>query len=118
VNAEAIAAVSVAVTTMTQLVKWAGLPKNLAPLVVFVFSILGTALWAYSVGDFSRTTMFGYFAGALTVAMTAVGIYGFTTREAMRQPRRAARQPVDDPEVVVVAQPTAERRRAAQGRDD
>jgi hypothetical protein len=81
-------AISAAVTALTQLAKWQGVPRQYAPLVVVLLSILVTALWAFSQGDFGRQSLFSYFAAALTIAMSAVGIYGFATREAPPPGRR------------------------------
>lgn len=88
---EAIVAVSAAVTMLVQLAKWGGVPKCYAPLMVLVCSLVTVALWGYSQGEFSRTSLFTYFVTALTVTMSAVGIYGFTTREQEPTPPRARR---------------------------
>lgn len=77
-NAEAVIAVSAAVTTLTQLAKWAGLPTKYAPMAVLLFSIVGVAVWAYSQAVMDRSMLFSYFAGVLAVAISALGIYGFT----------------------------------------
>jgi hypothetical protein len=77
-NGEAIVSVSAAVVALTQIVKWAGLRDNHGPLVVMILSFMGTAFWGWSVGDFSRTAAFGYFAGWIAVMTSAAGVYGFT----------------------------------------
>src|SRR3990167_8988920 len=77
-NGEAIISISAAVVALVQLVKWAKLPDNYGPLAVLVFALLGTVLWGWSVGDFSRATTFGYFAGWVAVATSAAGVFGFT----------------------------------------
>lgn len=77
-DATEIAAVSTAVVLLTQYVKWAGLPDTRGPLVVLALSLLGVALWGYSVGTFERTKLFGYFAGWLVVSASAAGVFGFT----------------------------------------
>jgi hypothetical protein len=77
-NGEAIMTISAAVVAVVQLVKWAGLKDALGPVAVLFFAAAGTALWAWSVGDFSRATTFAYFAGWVTVATSAAGVFGFT----------------------------------------
>jgi hypothetical protein len=77
-NGEAIVSVSAAVVALTQLAKWAGLDDSKGPLAVLVCSVLGVAFWAWSSGDATRATAFGYFAGCIAVMTSAAGVYGFT----------------------------------------
>jgi hypothetical protein len=77
-DAEAILSVSAAVVTLVQLVKWSGLPDRAGPLAVIVLAALGVSLWGYSIGDYERTKLFGYFVGWLAVATSAAGVFGFT----------------------------------------
>lgn len=79
-NAEAIVAVSAAVTALTQLIKWSGwVDDKTGPVVVLVLSLLGVALWAYSQSALpTRLELFAYFAGWVAVSLTAAGIFGFT----------------------------------------
>lgn len=77
-NAEAIVSVSAAVVALTQLAKWSGLHDSKGPLVVLVLSLVGTVFYGWSSGDLTRTEAFGYFAGWITVATSAAGVYGFT----------------------------------------
>ena len=74
-NGEAIMSVSAAVVALVQLVKWGGLPDSYGPLGVLVLSALGTAFWGWTVGDFQRATAFGYFAGWISVATSAAGVF-------------------------------------------
>lgn len=77
-NGEAIMAVGSAVVALTQLAKWTGLPDKWGPLSVLVFSLIGVSFWGWSQADVTRATAFSYFAGWLSVSMTAAGIFGFT----------------------------------------
>lgn len=77
-DGQAIIAVSAAVVGLTQLAKWSGVPDERGPVVVLLLAAVGTAIWAYTAGNFGQATAFDYFAGWVAVAMTAAGIYGFT----------------------------------------
>lgn len=77
-DAQSILVVSGAVVILTQIIKWAGLPDKRGPLAVLATSALGTGLWGWSKGDFARATAFQYFAGWLSVALNAAGVFGFT----------------------------------------
>lgn len=77
-TSEAIAAISISVVSLTQLVKWAGLKDNLGPAAVLVLSAIGTGFWGWSQGDVTRATAFAYVAGWIVVATSAAGVYGFT----------------------------------------
>ncbi len=77
-NGQAIISVSAAVVALTQLIKWAGLPDRTGPLAVLAFSLFGVVFWGWSVGDLSRASAFGYFAGWIAVATSAAGVFGFT----------------------------------------
>ena len=74
----AIMTVSAAVVALTQLLKWAVIPDRWGPVSVLGLAIAGTAFWAWTTGDFGRTTAFGYFAGWVAIATSAAGVYGFT----------------------------------------
>jgi hypothetical protein len=81
-NGEAIMSISAAVVALVQLVKWAGLKDSYGPFAVLLLSMLGTAFWAWSTGDFTRAGAFGYFAGWIAVATSAAGVFGFTRASA------------------------------------
>lgn len=75
----AIVAVSAAVVALTQLVKWAGLPDKLGPVVVLVLSAVGVLVWGWSKGGtFERTMAFDYFAAWIAIGTSSAGVYGFT----------------------------------------
>lgn len=84
---EAIVTVSAAVVALTELVRWAGLPPERAPLVVALLAALGVVLWGLGDGVFTRHDLFSYFAGWVAVATSAAGVFGF---------RRAAVRSVTD----------------------
>lgn len=77
-NAQDVLTVSIAVSILVQFAKWQGVPDGKGPIVVLVLSLIGVGFWAYSVGNFQRETAFLYFAGWLSVALNAAGIFGFT----------------------------------------
>lgn len=77
-DAGAIIAVSAAVVALTQIFKWGFVPDRFGPITVMVLSVIGVGVWAWSEGDFQRATAFEYFAGFISVALNAAGIYGFT----------------------------------------
>jgi hypothetical protein len=77
-DANAATAIGATVTVVTQLIKWAGLPDRLGPIVVLLLSALGVAVYAYSLGDFQRAEAFTYLTAWANVALVAAGIFGFT----------------------------------------
>lgn len=77
-SSEAIAAISISVVSLTQLVKWAGLADKWGPIAVMVLALLGTVFWGWSQGDFARMSAFSYFAGWIIVTTSAAGVFGFT----------------------------------------
>lgn len=77
-DGQAILTVSAAVVALTQLLKWQGIPDKVGPLAVLALAAVGVAFWGYSEGTFERTQSFEYFAGWISVAMTAAGVFGFT----------------------------------------
>jgi hypothetical protein len=78
-DAEAIIAVSAAVVTLTQLLKWSGIPDKAGPLAVLILAILGVAMWGYSTEPaWERNLLFTYFSGWIAVATSAAGVFGFT----------------------------------------
>jgi len=78
VTAQAILTVSAAVLSLTQLVKWGGLPDKAGPIAVLGFSLAGVLFWVWTQGAFVRADGFGYFAAWLSVALSASGTYGFS----------------------------------------
>lgn len=79
----AIVSVSAAVVALTQFAKWSGIPDKLGPIAVIVLSVLGVAVWGWSVGDFERAKAFDYFTGWIAVTTGAAGVYGFTRAAAV-----------------------------------
>ena len=77
-DGEAIVTVSAAVVALTQLAKWVGVPSRWGPLLVPALSALGVGVWVYTQGQVERADIFRYFAGAIAVATSAAGVYGFT----------------------------------------
>lgn len=73
-----IAAVTVAVVALVQLLKWSGVPVRLAPVVVLLSAAIGTSVWAWSAQAASRATAFDLFTGWILVAVAAAGVFGFT----------------------------------------
>ena len=77
-NGPAILTVSAVVVGLTQLVKVLfGVDReDIRGAIVFGISLLGVALWGFSQGDVTRASLFGYFAGWVTVATSAAGVFG------------------------------------------
>lgn len=78
-DAEAIATVSVAVTALTQMLKWGNIvPDRKGPLAVMGLAMLGVLLWAVSnEPTVTRTLIWPYFVGWIMVSTSAAGIFGF-----------------------------------------
>lgn len=78
-SGQAIMAVSASIVALTQLLKWGKIVSDQrGPLVVLILALVGVGFWGWTTGDISRATAFGYFAGWISVATSAAGIYGFT----------------------------------------
>jgi hypothetical protein len=77
-TADAIVAVSAAVVALTQLCKWGGVDNKYGPIAVIGLSLCGVLFWGWSHDALSRAGSFDFFAGWITVATSAAGIYGFT----------------------------------------
>lgn len=81
-DAEATVAVSAAVLALTQICKWAGIPDKYGPIAVLALSLIGVVFWGWSTGTFERTQAFAYFAGWISVATGAAGLFGFSRASA------------------------------------
>lgn len=78
-SGQAILAVSTSVVALTQFAKWSKMIEDKrGPLLVLSLSVIGVLFWGWSTGDMNRASSFGYFAGWITVATSAAGVYGFT----------------------------------------
>jgi hypothetical protein len=77
-DGEAILTVSAAVVALTQICKWAGIPDKIGPVVVLILAALGVAVWGFSQEVIDRADTFEYFAGWISVALAAAGVFGFT----------------------------------------
>lgn len=77
-DSTATLAVSTAVITIVQLLKWKNtVPDRWAPIAVIVFAVFGVAVWGWSEGTFERTKAFEYFAAVANVSVAAAGVFGF-----------------------------------------
>jgi hypothetical protein len=77
----AIVAAGSAVSAAVELLKRANVvPTKYAIAVVIGISLVVVALWAWTAGDFSQATAFGYLTGWLSVSGTAVGAYEGVSR--------------------------------------
>jgi hypothetical protein len=74
----AIMQVSVAVLAVMYLMRWAGVSRRWAPLVVPVASAIGVGTWGYGHTPISQADWFSYLAGWISVATTAATAWGFT----------------------------------------
>ncbi len=77
-NAQAILTVSAAVVSLTQLLKWGGLPDRAGPIAVLGLALAGVLFWIWTQGVFVRAEGFDYFAAWVSVSMSASGVYGFS----------------------------------------
>lgn len=77
-SGQAIISVSAAVVALTQLLKWGFVPAKYGPISVLLLSVLGVLFWGWTTGDMGRASAFGYFAGWISVATSAAGVFGFT----------------------------------------
>lgn len=78
-SGQAIITVSASVVLLTQMLKWGKIVTDArGPIAVLILALIGVAFWGWSTGDFSRASSFGYFAGWLSVASSAAGVFGFT----------------------------------------
>jgi len=90
-DAQSIVTVSVPVVLLTQIFKWAGLPLRWAPVVILVLSLLGVLFWGYSQNQFTRADLWSYFAGWVSVSVSAAGVFGFAKDAAEEVTRIRAR---------------------------
>lgn len=83
-TADAIVAISAAVTALVQLCKWAGLRDSYGPIAVIGFSGFGVLLWLFGavVWPPARTDTWPIFAGWVAVALSSAGVFGFTRASA------------------------------------
>lgn len=77
-SGQAIISVSAAVVALTQLLKWGFVPDRFGPISVLLLSVLGVLFWGWTTGDLGRASAFGYFAGWISIATSAAGVFGFT----------------------------------------
>lgn len=97
-DGQAIMVTAGAVVALTQLVKWGGLPDKWGPASVMLLALFGVLLWGFSFEEtYDRKDTFDYFAGWITVATSAAGVFGFTraagtTLTAMHAPPSGAGQ--------------------------
>lgn len=95
-NSESSIAISAAVVAFVQLLKWAGMPGKVAPLLVIVLSAGGTWFYVWSMGSFQRALGFDYFAAGVNVALAAAGVFGFT-RDSHESVTTTKRRPAEEP---------------------
>jgi hypothetical protein len=77
-DAEAMAGVTTAIVTLTQLTKWFGMPTRFAPVLVMGLSLLGCAFWGWTHANLNRETAWEYFVGWIMVSVSSAGVWGFT----------------------------------------
>jgi hypothetical protein len=79
-EAQTILAITAFVVPLTQMMKWAGLPDKLGPVVAMLLSGAGVALWSWSEGTdmLVRTRAWDLASAWLAVAIAAAGVYGYT----------------------------------------
>lgn len=77
-TAEDIGVVTIAVSLLTQMVKWMGLPDKRGPIAVVILAAVGVGLFGWSQSTLARVTAFSYFAGWVMVSVSSAGVFGFT----------------------------------------
>lgn len=78
-TANDIAAVTIPVVALTQLLKWFNVVSDTrGPFVVLSLSLFGVVLWAFSEGRLVASNAFNLFTGFALVATSAAGVFGFT----------------------------------------
>lgn len=103
---DAIIALGVAATALTQLIKWAGLPDKIGPIVVLGLSLLLVIMWQFSFAPadrpiFMRQDTWPLFSAWLATSLTSAGVFGFTRAAAgavtamKPPPAGAAQNPTD-----------------------
>lgn len=123
-NAESVVAISAGVVAATQLVKWAGLPDKVGPLVVILLSGVGVGIWLFSqnVWPPARTDTWNIASGWISVTLSAAGTFGFTraavsaVTRAMPPPAEGAGSSATAPTVDEVADEIERRLRAERVR--
>jgi hypothetical protein len=91
-TANDIAAVTIPVVALTQLLKWFGVVSDSkGPFAVLSLSLFGVTLWAFSEGRLVASNAFNLFTGFALVATSAAGVFGFT--RAAPEAVTATRQP-------------------------
>ncbi|MEO6390819.1 MAG: hypothetical protein ABIP75_03145 [Pyrinomonadaceae bacterium] len=75
-----IVIISATVMGIVQLLKAANLPAKLAPVAVVVISAICLILFGWSQNDLSRASSFDYFATGITIALSAMGLFGLAQK--------------------------------------
>ena len=73
----AIVRISAVVVAVMYLLRWAGVSRRWAPVLVPLTSMLGIGLWAYANGPVGQTEAFNYVAGWIAVTTSAATVWGF-----------------------------------------
>ena len=76
-DAQSLVTVSVPVVLLTQILKWGGVPLRWAPVAILLLSAVGVGVWVYSQGQITRADLWSYFAGWVSVSVSAAGVFGF-----------------------------------------
>ena len=74
----AIMRVSAVVVALMYLLRWAGVPRRWAPVVVPALAALGVGAWVVGYGPISLAELFNYVAGWIAVAASAATVWGFS----------------------------------------
>jgi hypothetical protein len=74
----AILEVSGCVVGLMYLLRWAGISRRWATLMVPLLSAVGVGVWAYANGPVDRPDVFSYLAGWVAVATSAATVWGFS----------------------------------------
>jgi len=87
-DALAILEVSGSVAGLMYLLRWAGVSRRWAMLLVPLVSALCVGIWAYANGPIERPNAFSYVAGWVAVATSAATVWGFSWAALTRLERR------------------------------
>jgi hypothetical protein len=77
-DALAIMQVAGPVGALMYLLRWSGVPRRWAPVLVPLVSALGVSVWIYAHGMLSQADTFTYVAAWIAVCTSSATVWGFS----------------------------------------